>query len=81
MYGNRVMEISVIDFGVPATLELTDLREIPPLLLKDFIIIPPQVSYLFVLGDGEISGQTGFTSFLTHVKVCKCVFSRLLNVA
>lgn len=46
MYGNRVMEISVIDFGVPATLELTDLREIPPLLLKDFIIIPPQVSYL-----------------------------------
>uniref|UniRef100_A0A3P8N9D7 Tudor domain containing 7 n=1 Tax=Astatotilapia calliptera TaxID=8154 RepID=A0A3P8N9D7_ASTCA len=42
MYGNRVMEISVIDFGVPATLELTDLREIPPLLLKDFIIIPPQ---------------------------------------
>ncbi|KAL3996204.1 potassium voltage-gated channel Shaker-related subfamily A, beta member 2 [Sarotherodon galilaeus] len=42
MYGNRVMEISFIDFGVPATLELTDLREIPPLLLKDFIIIPPQ---------------------------------------
>lgn len=46
MYGNRVMEILYIDLGVPATVEVTDLREIPPLLLKDFTIIPPQVSCL-----------------------------------
>ncbi|XP_026214692.1 tudor domain-containing protein 7A isoform X2 [Anabas testudineus] len=42
MYGNRVMEILFIDFGVPATVEVTDLREIPPPLLKDFAFIPPQ---------------------------------------
>lgn len=44
MYGNRVMEILYIDLGVSATVEVTDLREIPPLLLKDFMIIPPQVT-------------------------------------
>uniref|UniRef100_UPI0037E96AC4 tudor domain-containing protein 7A n=1 Tax=Semicossyphus pulcher TaxID=241346 RepID=UPI0037E96AC4 len=43
MYGNRVMEILFIDLGVPATVEVTDLREIPPVFLKDFTIIPPQV--------------------------------------
>ncbi|XP_056227991.1 tudor domain-containing protein 7A [Seriola aureovittata] len=42
MYSNRVMEILYIDVGIPATVEVTDLREIPPLLLKDFTIIPPQ---------------------------------------
>ncbi|XP_070684167.1 tudor domain-containing protein 7A [Pempheris klunzingeri] len=42
MYGNRVMEILFIDLGVPATVEVTDLREVPPLLCKDFTIIPPQ---------------------------------------
>ncbi|XP_059192805.1 tudor domain-containing protein 7B-like isoform X2 [Centropristis striata] len=41
MYGNRVIEILFIDLGVPATVEVTDLREIPPLFLKNFIIIPP----------------------------------------
>uniref|UniRef100_A0A3P8S344 Tudor domain containing 7 a n=1 Tax=Amphiprion percula TaxID=161767 RepID=A0A3P8S344_AMPPE len=42
MHDNRVMEIVFIDFGVPATVEVTDLREIPPLFLKDFTLIPPQ---------------------------------------
>ncbi|XP_040892353.1 tudor domain-containing protein 7A [Toxotes jaculatrix] len=42
MYSNRVMEILYIDLGIPATVEVTDLREIPPLFLKDFTIIPPQ---------------------------------------
>ncbi|CAK6976620.1 tudor domain-containing protein 7A [Scomber scombrus] len=42
LYSNRVVEILFIDLGVPATVEVTELREIPPLLLKDFIIIPPQ---------------------------------------
>ncbi|XP_035515275.1 tudor domain-containing protein 7A [Morone saxatilis] len=42
MYGNRVMEILFIDLGLPATVEVTDLREIPPPFLKDFTIIPPQ---------------------------------------
>uniref|UniRef100_A0AAQ5XR84 Tudor domain-containing protein 7 n=1 Tax=Amphiprion ocellaris TaxID=80972 RepID=A0AAQ5XR84_AMPOC len=42
MHDNRVMEIVFFDFGVPATVEVTDLREIPPLFLKDFTLIPPQ---------------------------------------
>ncbi|XP_078021949.1 tudor domain-containing protein 7A [Epinephelus lanceolatus] len=41
MYGNRVIEILYIDLGVSATVEVTDLREIPPLFVKSFIIIPP----------------------------------------
>ncbi|XP_068607130.1 tudor domain-containing protein 7A [Brachionichthys hirsutus] len=44
MHGNRVMELLFIDFGVPATVEVTDLREIPPGLLKDITVIPPQVT-------------------------------------
>ncbi|XP_040041372.2 tudor domain-containing protein 7A isoform X1 [Gasterosteus aculeatus] len=42
VYGNRVIEILFIDLGVTATVEVTNLREIPPLLLNDFAIIPPQ---------------------------------------
>uniref|UniRef100_A0A3Q3J6R4 Tudor domain-containing protein 7B n=2 Tax=Monopterus albus TaxID=43700 RepID=A0A3Q3J6R4_MONAL len=42
MYGSRVTEVLFIDLGVPATVEVTDLREVPPVLLKDFTIIPPQ---------------------------------------
>ncbi|XP_041838081.1 tudor domain-containing protein 7A isoform X2 [Melanotaenia boesemani] len=43
MCGNRVIEILFIDLGVSATVEVTDLREIPPLFLRDFTMIPPQV--------------------------------------
>ncbi|XP_053275075.1 tudor domain-containing protein 7A [Pleuronectes platessa] len=42
MYNNRVLEILFIDLGIPATVEVTALREIPPPLLKEFITIPPQ---------------------------------------
>ncbi|XP_058495612.1 tudor domain-containing protein 7A isoform X2 [Solea solea] len=42
MYNNRILEILFIDLGILATVEVTDLREIPPPLLKDFAIIPPQ---------------------------------------
>ncbi|XP_036941440.1 tudor domain-containing protein 7A isoform X2 [Acanthopagrus latus] len=44
MYGNRVMEILFIDWGVPATVEVTALREFPLLLLQKFVIIPPQAT-------------------------------------
>ncbi|XP_068178460.1 tudor domain-containing protein 7A [Antennarius striatus] len=44
MHGNRVMELLFIDFGVPATVEVTELREIPPGLLKEFTVIPPQAT-------------------------------------
>ncbi|KAJ4944103.1 hypothetical protein JOQ06_012649 [Pogonophryne albipinna] len=41
IFGNRVIEILFIDLGVQATIEVTDLREIPSLFLENFIIIPP----------------------------------------
>ncbi|KAM3622695.1 uncharacterized protein V6R79_002113 [Siganus canaliculatus] len=44
MYGNRVMDILFIDMGISATVEVTELREIPPRFLKEFTIIPPQVT-------------------------------------
>ncbi|CAJ1052731.1 tudor domain-containing protein 7B-like [Xyrichtys novacula] len=43
MYGNGVMDILFTDLGVSATVKVTDLREIPPVVLKALIIIPPQV--------------------------------------
>ncbi|KAK7929331.1 hypothetical protein WMY93_005726 [Mugilogobius chulae] len=42
IYGNRVLEILLIDFGETMTIEVTELREIPAPFLKDMIIIPPQ---------------------------------------
>uniref|UniRef100_A0A673AML3 Tudor domain containing 7 a n=1 Tax=Sphaeramia orbicularis TaxID=375764 RepID=A0A673AML3_9TELE len=44
IHDNRVIEVLFIDFGVPATLEVTELREIPPLFRKVFAIIPPQAT-------------------------------------
>ncbi|KAL3067125.1 hypothetical protein OYC64_016968 [Pagothenia borchgrevinki] len=41
IFGNRVIEIVFIDLGVQATIEVTDLREIPSLFLENVIIIPP----------------------------------------
>lgn len=48
MHGNRVMEILFIDLGIPATVEVTDLREMPPPVIQELTVIPPQVSCLFV---------------------------------
>nr|XP_057921530.1 tudor domain-containing protein 7A [Doryrhamphus excisus] len=42
LHGNRVVEVVLVDLGVPATVEITELREIPPLFIKDFTLIPPQ---------------------------------------
>uniref|UniRef100_A0A3Q2ZNC6 Tudor domain containing 7 a n=1 Tax=Hippocampus comes TaxID=109280 RepID=A0A3Q2ZNC6_HIPCM len=42
LHGNRVIEVVLIDLGVMATVEVTELREIPPLFLQDFALIPPQ---------------------------------------
>ncbi|XP_051939463.1 tudor domain-containing protein 7A [Hippocampus zosterae] len=42
LHGNRVIEVVLIDLGVMATVEVTELREMPPLFLQDFALIPPQ---------------------------------------
>ncbi|KAM6939531.1 tudor domain-containing protein 7A [Xenentodon cancila] len=59
MHGKRVMEILFIDLGIPVTVEVTALREFPPLFLKDFTIIPPQAikCRLADVTDGEWSHE------------------------
>ncbi|XP_015252455.1 PREDICTED: tudor domain-containing protein 7B-like isoform X1 [Cyprinodon variegatus] len=42
LHGNRVLDIQFIDVGVQASVEVFELREIPPLFLRDFVSIPPQ---------------------------------------
>ncbi|KAF7645092.1 hypothetical protein LDENG_00210320, partial [Lucifuga dentata] len=42
LFGSRVIEILFIDFGVSATIEVTELREVPVSLFGVFHVIPPQ---------------------------------------
>uniref|UniRef100_A0A4W6EI41 Tudor domain containing 7 b n=1 Tax=Lates calcarifer TaxID=8187 RepID=A0A4W6EI41_LATCA len=42
LHGSRVLDILFIDVGVQASVEVIELREIPPLFLRDLIAIPPQ---------------------------------------
>ncbi|XP_077427664.1 tudor domain-containing protein 7A isoform X2 [Vanacampus margaritifer] len=42
LHGNRVIEVVLIDLGVTATVEVTELREVPPPFIRDFTLIPPQ---------------------------------------
>ncbi|XP_066515805.1 tudor domain-containing protein 7A isoform X2 [Hoplias malabaricus] len=42
LHGSRVMDVRFMDLGLPASLEVSDLREIPPVFLRELITIPPQ---------------------------------------
>ncbi|XP_068612255.1 tudor domain-containing protein 7B [Brachionichthys hirsutus] len=42
LHGSRVLDISFVDVGVQASVEVTELREIPPRFLRDAVAIPPQ---------------------------------------
>ncbi|KAI1888320.1 hypothetical protein AGOR_G00183800 [Albula goreensis] len=42
LHGSRVLDIQYLDLGVPASMEVIELREIPPTFLRDLITIPPQ---------------------------------------
>ncbi|XP_071333971.1 tudor domain-containing protein 7B isoform X2 [Trachinotus anak] len=42
LHGSRVLDILFIDVGVQASVEVFELREIPPLFLRDLNAIPPQ---------------------------------------
>ncbi|KAM6971812.1 tudor domain-containing protein 7A [Aplochiton taeniatus] len=42
LHGCRVMDIQFVDLGVPASVEITELREIPSVFLSDLLVIPPQ---------------------------------------
>uniref|UniRef100_A0A3Q0S8F9 Tudor domain containing 7 b n=1 Tax=Amphilophus citrinellus TaxID=61819 RepID=A0A3Q0S8F9_AMPCI len=42
LHGSRVLDILFIDVGVQASVEVFELREIPPPFLRDLVAIPPQ---------------------------------------
>ncbi|XP_056156296.1 tudor domain-containing protein 7B [Lampris incognitus] len=42
LHGSRVLDILFIDLGVQASVEVFELREIPPQFLRDLITTPPQ---------------------------------------
>lgn len=42
LHGSRVLDILFIDVGVHASVEVFELREIPPPFLRDLMAIPPQ---------------------------------------
>uniref|UniRef100_A0A8C2GCP3 Tudor domain containing 7 a n=1 Tax=Cyprinus carpio TaxID=7962 RepID=A0A8C2GCP3_CYPCA len=42
LHGSQVLDILFLDLGLPASLEVSELREIPPIFLKELITIPPQ---------------------------------------
>ncbi|XP_051566560.1 tudor domain-containing protein 7B [Myxocyprinus asiaticus] len=42
LHGSRVLDILFVDVGVQASVEVIELREIPPPLLRDLISTPPQ---------------------------------------
>uniref|UniRef100_A0A665VFC9 Tudor domain containing 7 b n=1 Tax=Echeneis naucrates TaxID=173247 RepID=A0A665VFC9_ECHNA len=42
LHGSRVLDILFIDVGVQASVEVFELREIPPLFLRELMAIPPQ---------------------------------------
>ncbi|XP_061571997.1 tudor domain-containing protein 7A [Cololabis saira] len=62
MHGKTVMEILFMDFGVQITTEITELREVPPVFLKVFTIIPPQAIKCrladVTVSDGDWSHET-----------------------
>uniref|UniRef100_A0A8B9RKY8 Tudor domain-containing protein 7B n=1 Tax=Astyanax mexicanus TaxID=7994 RepID=A0A8B9RKY8_ASTMX len=42
LHGSRVLDILFVDLGVQASVEVIELREIPPPFLRDLTAIPPQ---------------------------------------
>ncbi|XP_015200610.2 tudor domain-containing protein 7B [Lepisosteus oculatus] len=42
LHGSRVLDIQFLDLGVPASVEVIELREIPPPFLRELVTIPPQ---------------------------------------
>ncbi|TRY85751.1 hypothetical protein DNTS_031927 [Danionella cerebrum] len=56
LHGSQVLDILFLDLGVPASLEVSELREIPPIFLKELITIPPQAVKCLL---EELTGDRG----------------------
>lgn len=52
LHGSRVLDILFIDVGVQASVEVFELREIPPPYLRDLMAIPPQVVIIIICPGG-----------------------------
>ncbi|KAI7810816.1 tudor domain-containing protein 7A [Triplophysa rosa] len=48
LHGSQVLDIMFLDLGLPASLEVSELREIPPIFLRELITIPPQAIKCFL---------------------------------
>ncbi|XP_064193829.1 tudor domain-containing protein 7B-like [Anguilla rostrata] len=55
LHGSRVLDILFVDLGVPASVEVIELREIPPPFLRELMAIPPQ-AIKCCLADLSVSG-------------------------
>ncbi|XP_064199976.1 tudor domain-containing protein 7B [Anguilla rostrata] len=42
LHGSRVLDIQFLDLGIPASVEVIELREVPPPFLRDLMSIPTQ---------------------------------------
>uniref|UniRef100_A0A8C7D9D7 Tudor domain-containing protein 7B n=1 Tax=Oncorhynchus kisutch TaxID=8019 RepID=A0A8C7D9D7_ONCKI len=60
LHGSRVLDILFIDLGVQSSVEVIELREVPPPFLWDLIAIPPQVVKC-CLADLTVSGVGSWT--------------------
>uniref|UniRef100_A0A6Q2ZES8 Tudor domain-containing protein 7B n=1 Tax=Esox lucius TaxID=8010 RepID=A0A6Q2ZES8_ESOLU len=60
LHGSRVLDILFIDLGVQASVEVFELREVPPPFLRDLIKIPPQ-AVKCCLADLAVSGVGSWT--------------------
>uniref|UniRef100_A0A8C7GJR0 Tudor domain containing 7 a n=1 Tax=Oncorhynchus kisutch TaxID=8019 RepID=A0A8C7GJR0_ONCKI len=50
LHGSRVLDIKFVDLGVPASVEVIELREIPPSFLHELMVIPPQFAIELEVG-------------------------------
>ncbi|KAG1927698.1 tudor domain-containing protein 7A [Pimephales promelas] len=57
LHGSQVLDIQFLDLGLPASLEVSELREIPPIYLRELLTIPPQAIKCLLEGlnaDGDV---------------------------
>ncbi|XP_061685862.1 tudor domain-containing protein 7A isoform X2 [Syngnathoides biaculeatus] len=83
LYDNRIIEVVLIDLGVPATVEVTELREIPIIFIQDFTLIPPQaircrlVDVIVPEGDWSPDVLSWLKDALLGVENCKMKILKL----
>lgn len=70
LHGSRVLDILFIDVGVQASVEVFELREIPPPYLRDLMAIPPQVIIIIIIDPGVGWVGVGVPRLIPVFNVC-----------